>query len=414
MGEAGGPPRGPADEEDAREAVRRCVLDEGRFVRMTLKLAPRPDPTALRRVVVRPVRIKGGRHLQFSQFDARRDITKNYRGAEAAARLDEVLALPFRSITVQATDGDLTVERTAGGGVRLRRHAAPEERVPDLTHDTRKALPLPVGSPDALLQRLGIMDERGNIRPGKHDKFAQISEFLKLLEQSGVVEPVEGRPLSVVDCGCGNAYLTFAVLHYLQAVRGIPGRMVGIDADAEVLEKNAELGEELGVGECRLVAGRIADFRPEGPVDIVLALHACDTATDEALAQGVRWEAPLIMAAPCCHHHLQAQLQPPPAYRPLARHGILKERLGDLLTDAFRAHLLRLCGYATDVVQFVSGEHTDRNVLIRAVRRNLPPDPALVEEYVALKQQWGVTPYLETLLAERLAPLLAGRAREAS
>src|SRR6185312_10029547 len=131
--------------------------------------------------------------------------------------------------------------------------------------------------------------------------------------------------------------------------------------------------------------------------------HACDTATDEALAQAIRWQAPLILSAPCCHHHLQAQLHAVAPFRPVFRHGILKERLGDVLTDAFRALILRMLGYATDVVQFVSAEHTDRNILIRAVRKPGPVDPIYARDYAELKAFWGVTPYLATLLGEEFA-----------
>jgi hypothetical protein len=151
------------------------------------------------------------------------------------------------------------------------------------------------------------------------------------------------------------------------------------------------------------------DFQPAGPPDVVLALHACDTATDEALAQAIRWQCKMVFCAPCCHHHLQQQLQghqSPSLYEPVLRHGVLSERLGDILTDALRALILRIMGYQADVIEFISTEHTAKNVMIRAIRSVQPGDPRFVREYRALTDLWPVTPYLEQLLAEDFAVLV--------
>jgi SAM-dependent methyltransferase len=213
------------------------------------------------------------------------------------------------------------------------------------------------------------------------------------------------RPLRVVDLGCGNAYLTFAAYRYLSE-RG-PLDVVGIDVRPQARERNNALASELGWSDhLRFEEGLIVDASVE-PADIVLSLHACDTATDDALAQAVRWKAPAILASPCCHHDLQRQLKaaPTPApYSLLTRHAILRERFGDALTDALRAALLRRVGYRAEVVQFVASEYTPRNTMIKAVRRAAERDvPAEVDEdYDALVRGWGVTPYLQSLLADDL------------
>jgi SAM-dependent methyltransferase len=212
-----------------------------------------------------------------------------------------------------------------------------------------------------------------------------------------------------VDCGCGNAYLTFALYHYLSHVLGRAVQFTGIDVRADLMEKQRERAAALGWAHLDFQTAPIADFAPAAPPDIVIALHACDTATDDALALGIHQGSQLICAVPCCHHHLQAQLSEHPApapFAPLARHGILSERLGDLLTDSFRALILRVMGYRTDVVEYVATEHTARNVMIRAVKAARPGEPEFVREYVEMKRFWGVTPYLETLLGEALTGLL--------
>jgi SAM-dependent methyltransferase len=216
------------------------------------------------------------------------------------------------------------------------------------------------------------------------------------------------RPLQIVDLGCGNAYLTFAAYRFLSEQHEV--RFTGVDQRPEMRERNTALAAELGwAGQMSFVAGSIVDAPdPDGArVDVVLALHACDTATDDALAQAARWKAPVVLASPCCHHDMQRQMsagKAPSPYGLVARHAILRERLGDVLTDAVRAALLRRIGYHVEVVQFVSAEYTPRNTMIRAVRQpGAQPDATADADYDELVADWGVTPYLQTLLADDLA-----------
>jgi SAM-dependent methyltransferase len=247
------------------------------------------------------------------------------------------------------------------------------------------------------------MSADGKIKADMQSKFRQINEFLRLVQQTGELERFKNSPVRVVDCGCGNAYLTFAFYYYLNHVLNISTQLTGIDVNEELLARHAEKSARLGWTDLNFETTRIIDFQPATPPDIVLALHACDTATDEALAQGIRWRSKLVVSAPCCQHQLQEQLDlqaAPFPFAPVERYGILKERLGDILTDTFRAVILRIMGYQTDVVQFVSSEHTAKNLMIRAVRSVKVGDAKFVQEYQALKDYWKVTPYLELLLGE--------------
>src|SRR5205823_7340018 len=197
--------------------------------------------------------------------------------------------------------------------------------------------------------------------------------------------------------------LTFATYHYFANVLGLETRMVGIDVQASLLERQAANAQTLGWDNLTFEATRIIDYKPDVPPDVVLALHACDTATHEAIAQGIRWGSKLIVAAPCCHHELQEQLRHqscPAPFTPVSRYGILGERLGDILTDTFRALVLRIMGYRTDVVEFVSTEHMAQNLMIRAVGGLPVGDPKFVREYQELKEYWQVTPYFERWLGE--------------
>ncbi len=328
---------------------------------------------------MRPVLIKNERHLQISYFSERQDITKNYRGADAAVHLDEALALPFSTLHMQTTSGDWHVQITKKGAPIIHQDAQRSEPrdtardLPpaDLAHDHEKKLPLPADQPDAYLQSVGIMDAHGKIRPAMHAKFAQVNAFLTLLDHTGALDQIAQRPVNILDCGCGSAYLSFAVYHYLNDVRGIPARLTGIDVNGKLIDKDSLHARELGYAEACFRTSAIIDYVPDAPPDILLALHACDTATDEAIYQGIRCNAPLILCAPCCHHELRGQLDGQPAvdpFAPLLRHGILKQRMAELLTDSLRALILRIMGYKADVVEFVSPEHTDKNVMIRAVK----------------------------------------------
>jgi SAM-dependent methyltransferase len=356
------------------------------------------------------------RHIQFSYLDEKQDTTKNYAD-EAAAKLEELLDLPFRNIHVQTTEGDLQVQFTKRGRAIVHQHDAPERREPpSLQHDRRKELPLPADRPDPFLQQIGIMTQEGTVRASMRSKYQQINRFLELVIDTAELGSVDHSPLRVVDCGCGSAYLTFAVYHYLNHILGLPTRVTGIDVNEDLIARRSGQSRDLGWDGLSFQVSRIIDYKPDVAPDIVLALHACDTATDEALAQAVRWGSARIYSVPCCHHHLQQQMSrrtAPTPLAPLLRHGILKQRLGDLLTDTLRALVLRALGYRTDVIEFISTEHTDKNLMIRAVRSGRPGNHRAMRdtlgatrEYLDLVEAWQVRPYLGQLLGKELSDLM--------
>src|SRR5215211_5441115 len=381
--------------ENYKALITESILDEAAFVRLTMKGIVRGPAAPWQKIVVRPVEVRGKRQLQFSYFDAKHDISKNYYGAEALTRLGEALAIPYSSIVVQTTTEDLQIQLTKKGKALLHRHHhGAEQAAPDLLHNRAKALPIPADRPDPFLQAIGIMNSQGQVKPQMQAKFAQINEFLKLLDATGELEHFENSPINVLDCGCGTSYLTFAAYHYLNVVRGIPARLVGVDTNAALIAKCAEQARLLDFHDLCFRHTPIVDFQPEQAPDLVIALHACDTATDEAIYQAIRADARMLVCAPCCHHYLNDQIAAD-LFRPVLRHGILKQRMADILTDTFRALTLRIMGYRAEVIEFVAAEHTAKNLMIRAVKSAAPGDQLFVREYQELKQFWGVTPYLE-------------------
>jgi hypothetical protein len=364
------------------------------------------------RVLIRPVELRGHEHVQFAYFDAKKNVTRNFRGPALASALNELLNVGFSRVHLSTRTEEVDVRTTKKGKVLIgRRSADPVAPEPRQTHNRMKDVPLPEGRADRLLEALGILTRAGHVRATMRAKYTQINEFLKhlthVLADAGLRSV--GRELTILDCACGSSYLTLAVHHYLNDVLGIPARIMGVDVNDELIRKSIERSERVGAERLQFVCGRIGtvDTKP----DIVLALHACDTATDDAIAQASAAEAKLLLSVPCCHHDLNDKLRavgPAAVLRPLLRHGLLHERTADLVTDAFRALALRIMGYRTDVVEFISAEHTARNLMIRAVHGLPIGDAAFVSEYVALRRFWGVTPHIEVALGERFQRIVSG------
>jgi SAM-dependent methyltransferase len=370
--------------------LRRLLLDPS--LRRAVASGRRRSRTpSIARAELRPVTLKAGPHLQIVTDDGTRPFTRNAGpGAETAAAIDALLAEPFGNWHVETASETMQVRVTKKGDAQVHRTAAAPVPASSHAHDRAKQWLLDPGDP--LFTVVG----------GTAAKRRQVDAFLRALAATLPADPATlPSPLRVVDLGCGNAYLTFAAYRYL-ADLGAKVQVVGVDVRADQRERNTALAADLGCADAvSFVAGTIEDAVIDAAPDLVLALHACDTATDQALARAIGWAASWVLAAPCCHHDIAAQLKgraAPAPYGEIVRHGILRERFADVLTDTFRAALLRLNGYKVDVVEFVDSAHTPRNLLLRA-RRTGRADKNARAEYDALTAQWGVTPALERLLS---------------
>ncbi|GAA4079623.1 SAM-dependent methyltransferase [Nocardioides kongjuensis] len=393
---------GSLDEALAR--VRADLLADERLVRAVASGRRKAAVPPWRRVELRWVDLKAGRHLQVVRYDATQAHTANHlRGEAAEQAVDALLAEPFGNWTVETAQQQLSLRVTKKGAALVHTAQRSGEVPAERGHDRAKERLLP--GDDPVFAALGLADAQGRIKPSRMAKYRQVEDFLRILDRS-VTEaiaksrlrrPTPDEPLRVVDLGCGNGYLTFAAQRYLSERRGLPVRVTGVDVKEQSRDHNASVARELGI-DATFVAGTIGEAQLEQAPDVVLALHACDTATDDALARAVEWGAPLVLAAPCCHHDIAAQLrrtEPPAPYAALVRDGILRERFADTLTDTLRALLLRRAGYRVDVMEFVDSQHTPRNTLLRAVRGGAAADDG---EYDALVAAWGVRPRLGELL----------------
>lgn len=388
-------------DNDHKKLVQDRILDSGTFARAVFSGQQKGAKAEWIKVVIRPVEIKGNINLQFSFFDEKKDVSKNFKLEEARSKINELLELPFRNIFIENSTRNLQINISRKGKVLVNESKPTTPINIDLTHNRQKNRILSADNAKPFLEAVGIMTRDGKIKADMQRKYTQINEFLRLLDETDYFSNVGGQPIQVVDFGCGNAYLTFAVYFFLHDILNLDASVVGVDIKDDLIKRHNEKVKLLGWNKLNFQVGRISDFHPMSMPDVVIALHACDTATDDALAQGIKWNSKLIVCAPCCQHELQVQLSninPPTALLPVFNHGILFERMGDILTDSFRAAILRIMGYRTDVTQFVPIEHTAKNLMIRSVKTSSPGNNRWVEEYRNLKAFWHVTPYLEKLL----------------
>lgn len=262
------------------------------------------------------------------------------------------------------------------------------------THNQQKQHPLPEGTPIPFLIHLGIMKPTGAVYPAKYDKFRQINRFLEIVDD--LLKKLPQKKMTIVDFGCGKAYLTFALYYWLQVKHQKKVEILGYDLKAEVVKFCEETAQALGFEKLHFKVGKIEDCTIDFPVDMVVTLHACNTATDAALAKAVKWNAQAILSVPCCQHELFKQVRCE-LLRPLLKHGLLKERFAALATDAARAELLEMEGYHVDIVEFVDPEHTPKNLMIRAIKGGQKKSPESYQNYVEFL---NITPCLSQLLGE--------------
>jgi len=386
--------------EEALAAASSKILDTATFVRAVLSGRRRNMQVDFERIDIRLIEIKGVLNLQLMQNDGRATTTKNLLPQQLL--VDELLDSGYANITVESTHEAYSVRITKSGEAQV--HTEKRESEQNLAHDKKKDRLL--DSNDPFLREVGIADAKGIIKPSRQDKYKQVEEFLRLLsptlnaaiEAGQIHKPTTENPLRITDLGCGHAYLTFAAHQFLQKA-GIPVLITGIDVRADSRDRNNAIAQKLDITKTITFKAEEISKTTADMADVAIALHACDTATDDAIAWAVNGGAKLLLIAPCCHHDIQKQIDSvPEPWGALTKFGLMKERLGDLLTDSLRAQLLRIVGYRVEVIEFVGGEHTPRNLMIRAVKTDAKPEKLDIDRYLEITAQWGLTPALEKKL----------------
>lgn len=316
---------------------------------------------------IRPVLKKGNLVYQFEIFKGKQVFHENLEAKAAVDRACEWME-HFRQMQIDTKSERASVLISKKGKVTINRKKVtrPDQGKQDLSHNREKQYILKEGMDIPFLRDLGVMTQEGKIVRSRFDKFRQINRYLEFIEDVLPKLPKD-REITILDFGCGKSYLTFAMYYFLHEMRGYEVRMVGLDLKEDVIEHCNALAEKYGYDHLHFLTGDIAQYEGMTKVDMVVTLHACDTATDYALAKAVSWGADVILSVPCCQHELNRQIEND-ILSPVLSYGLLKERMAALITDGLRAEYLKKEGYDTQILEFIDMEHTPKNILIRAVK----------------------------------------------
>ena len=336
------------------------------LIQAILSNAKNPDKAS--KVKLRPVRLKDELYIQETLYVGTKVLHSNLTITEAVERICGYMEQDFKQALIQTERAECTILISKKGKATIKtKHKEAKEKV-NLNHNRKKQYILDEGQKIPFLIDLGIMNLEGKVVKAKYDKFRQINKYLEFIRDILPKLPT-GRTIRIIDFGCGKSYLTFAMYYYLHDMQGLSIEVVGLDLKADVIAHCNELAKRYGFEALRFEMGDIAQFTGADSVDMVVTLHACDTATDYAIEKAVKWGASVILTVPCCQHEVNKQIQND-FLKPVLKYGLLKERMSALLTDAIRANVLENIGYDTQVLEFIDMEHTPKNILIRATKRN--------------------------------------------
>jgi hypothetical protein len=364
-------------------------VHDGTFARLTLG-KPRSDDPTLQKIIIRPVTLKSGAHLSFVWRHDRRDITKNLTPEEGVREISRLIGTQFHSAHLATTRQGAQLEFNKKGEPRLHLGRTTAALSPDTAHDRTKTRLLPADAQDWLLA-LGVTNPAGVVREGMADKHRQIHKFSEVLSHLVENAPLASdRPIEITDMGCGKGYLTFATHDYFDRVLQRSSRVCGVESRPELVALCNQIAHDTDRPKLSFIGGTIQNAELPAP-DVLIALHACDTATDDAIARGIKTDATLIVVSPCCQKELRPQLRAAPVLAPALRHGIWQERHAEFVTDALRALLLEWAGYETKVFEFISTEHTARNLMIAATKHpGLARDDATAVKIRELAAFYGI------------------------
>ena len=357
------------------------------------------------RIRIRPVIIREELLFQCTKTAGTKEWHENLKKSEALLRIDQWLREDFRQLQLESGKGTVNALSSKKGKITVKEKKnkctenicrTEEERRQELSHNRKKKYILEAGKPVDFLIDLGVMTPEGKIVNSRYDKFRQINRFLEFIEDI-LPRLAKDREVTILDFGCGKSYLTFAMYYYLHELKQYDVKIIGLDLKEDVIEHCSRLGKKYGYEKLYFYQGDIASYEGVEQVDMVVTLHACDTATDFALAKAVNWGASVILSVPCCQHELNRQISNE-ALAPVFSYGVLKERMAALMTDGLRAQMLEHAGYDTQILEFIDMEHTPKNLLIRAVYTGKKKENG--KELRACLDAFGLHPTLEGLLFE--------------
>lgn len=320
------------------------------------------------KVKIRPIMLKEELYFQETVFIGTQVFHNNYGKDEIITRIMTYMSADFRQCEIETMDFNATILISKKGKLTInKKHKSGNEKQADFSHNRVKSYILKEGIAVPFLIDLGVQTNEGKIIKSKYDKYKQINRFLEFIEDILPTLP-KGKKIKIIDFGCGKSYLTFAIYYYLRVLQNLEVEIIGLDLKKDVIRHCNELAEKYGYDEIRFYEGNISRFEHVEDVDMIVTLHACDTATDYALEKAVKWNAKVILTVPCCQHEVYKQIASV-ELMPVLKYGLIKERMSALITDAIRANVLEEQGYEVQILEFIDMEHTPKNILIRAVKK---------------------------------------------
>ena len=371
------------------------AMDSGRLTKMIFA-GKRRKSLEYRKITLRPVTIKGELMYQAEYHYDKKVTHKNipyYEGIEFAQK---IIAEDFKQVNILTENEDIQILASKPEKPKITRHTVIRSAA-DTEHNRKKHYLIEDGTPCDFLIELGVMSPEGKVFRKHYSKFRQINRFLEIADDSFDSLPKNGT-IRIIDFGCGKSYLTFALYYYLKIVRGRSVEITGLDLKKDVIEFCNRTAQKLNYSQLKFQTGDIADYESSG-ADMVVTLHACDTATDYALINAVKWKSKVILSVPCCQHELFSQITNE-VNEPMLKHGIIKDKFTELLTDGLRGLKLEAAGYDVNMIEFTSLEHTSKNIMIKAVLPDKPDEAAKNKdstEYEALKDFYHVNPTIDQL-----------------
>ncbi|HIC13125.1 MAG TPA: SAM-dependent methyltransferase [Sulfurimonas sp.] len=355
------------------------------------------------KATIKKVMIKNELKYQFEYIYDKNVEHKNLNKIDSINEIDNLLKTYFKQALINTLESDYHILVSKSGVAKINKKAA-TKKFEEISHNRKKKYILNEGEVTSFLVELGIMTADGKVINSKYDKFKQINRYLELVSDC-IPYLDKNKTIRIIDFGCGKAYLTFALYDFLVLKMGYNVEIVGLDLKENVIKFCSNLANKLNYDDLRFVQGDIKGFNEFENVDMVISLHACNTATDDALATAVNWGAKVILAVPCCQHELRKKIKNKKMV-PLLKYGIIKEKLSSLLTDSLRANVLEIMGYRTQVLEFIDMEHTPKNIMIRAFFEDISNVDKVVEEYKEFKKEWQISPYIEEAFGKGLTSKL--------
>ncbi len=371
------------------------LIENEKLISATIS-QPRAKSNDVKRVKLKPIELKGVYHIQFEYQYERILKHENIEVSMLSTKID-LLLQQFRQVQAEFQEEKVHIQLSKKFKVLWKSDRVLSKKVANLSHNRKKNYLLDEDTAYPFLIRLGVQTAEGKVKKQKHDKFRQINRFVEFIDDALEYLPKD-RPVRILDFGSGKSYLTFALYHYLRIEKGFDIRVTGLDLKKEVIEECQQIAADLHYEHLEFLVGDINDYNEETSVDMVVTLHACDVATDMALARAVKWGAKVILSVPCCQHELNTQLASP-ALDVMLQHGLVKERFAALATDSIRAELLKLVGYEAQLLEFIDMEHTPKNILIRAYFTGKKPTQDEHDKYRTFVKFLNAKPFLENELS---------------